>query len=323
MPVEFRCPIHHEPLDRSDPTRWVGVGHGEVYPVIDGIPILLPDRAERERVAQTDWSKPVGTSQPIDFYNDARFETIYSRDTHHEGRATLQNWLEQSVAPDGPVLEIGSGRGALQGIGSDYVALDYAFTALRRNIDPKHTRVCGTAEHLPFADGSIAFLFTIDALEHVPRADLSFAEIERVLMPGGIAYLLPAWHCVQYVCDGVRKRPYRDLNLPQKLAKLMLPIRTKPVVKAMGALPARVARRMTWTLSGARPTTMRYRRLRAEYEQFWESDCDACTRIDSHEGVLFFKSRGYELLNPAGGVVRQLLTRHEPVVVRKPRADVT
>jgi hypothetical protein len=143
-------------------------------------------------------------------------------------------------------------------------------------------------------------------------------EIDRVLAPGGVAYLLPAWHCVQYVCDGVRMRPYRDLTVGQKLAKLALPIRSKPIVKALGTLPSRAARRAMWRITGARPTTMRYRRLRAEYEHFWESDCDACSRIDSHEGVLFFKSRGYELLNPVGGAIRQLLTRHEAVVVRKP-----
>jgi SAM-dependent methyltransferase len=319
MPIEFRCPVHNEPLDRSDPARWIGTTHGEVYPVVDGIPILLPDRVERERIAKTDWSQPVDARRAIDFYNEARFETLYSRSTHDDGRATLERFLGSAAAP-GPALEIGSGRGALQGIGQPYVALDYAFTALRRNIDPKHTRVCGTAERLPFADGTFSFLFTVDALEHVPRADLAFAEVHRVLAPAGVAYLLPAWHCVQYVCEGIPKRPYSELNLRQKLVKASLPLRTRPALKALAALPKRVARRVGWSLGGGGETAFRYRQLDADYEHFWMSDCDACSRLDSHEGVLFFKSRGYELLSPRGGAFRQIMTRHEAVVVRKPPA---
>ena len=46
--------------------------------------------------------------------------------------------------------------------------------ALRQYIKPQYQRVCATAERLPFPDNSFRFLFTIAALEHVPRADLAF-----------------------------------------------------------------------------------------------------------------------------------------------------
>src|SRR2546423_821943 len=98
MSVEFQCPIHHEPLDQSDPKQWIGIGHGEKYPLVDGIPILLPDRAERQRVAETDWSAPVTTGQAIDFYNDARFENIYSREHDQERRESIQGWLARLTA---------------------------------------------------------------------------------------------------------------------------------------------------------------------------------------------------------------------------------
>jgi SAM-dependent methyltransferase len=215
------------------------------------------------------------------------------------------------------VLEIGSGKGGLQGVGGDYVALDYSFTALASHIAPAHQRVCGTAERLPFRDASFRFVFSITALEHVPRAAEAFEEIDRVLKPGGIAYLWPAWHCVQYNCEGIPVRPYRDLTLRQKLVKLSLPARRHALVKGAASLPARLVRRTAWVLSGRPPTTLRFGKLKPDYETFWLSDSDAASRLDSHEGTLFFHSRGYEMLRPGQALSRQLFARHEPVIARK------
>src|SRR5213075_2114468 len=118
----------------------------------------------------------------LDFYNATQNNTLHA--STHPYRATVEA-MAAKVRGLGATLEIGSGGGAMQGIGDEYVALDYGFTALREYIDPKYQRVCGTAEALPFADRSIAFVLTIDALEHVPRVDAAFDEIDRVLKPGG------------------------------------------------------------------------------------------------------------------------------------------
>ncbi|MGH7179902.1 MAG: class I SAM-dependent methyltransferase, partial [Tepidisphaeraceae bacterium] len=274
--------------------------------------------AQRERIGATDWKAPDSGSNALDFYNDtAGREQYYTNDlTDHRRRITAL--LSEAPPRGGAVLEIGSGAGGLQGIGDDdYVALDYSLTALRRFVDPRWQRVCGNAERLPLFGGSVRFLLTVTALEHVPRADLAMQEVHRVLMPGGVAFLEPAWHCVQWVCDGVRRRPYHELNLRQKWAKLTLPVRQIPAVKGVTALPWRTARRASWSVR-RRPMKFAFKSLRANYEQFWESDADACSRLDSHEAILFFRSRGYEILSPRGGLVRELTARHEAVVVRKP-----
>lgn len=322
MTAPLVCPVYREPLDRRDPDHYVGRVHGLVYPIVDGIPILLPDEAERLRVARTDWGSTnravdAGAS-PLDFYNQTRDQDLYCRGELDLARADIERWLSLADVP-GPTLEIGSGKGALQGLGDDYIALDYSFTALRRYIDPKHGRVCGTAERLPFESGALRFIFTVASLEHVPNADRAFAEIHRVLKPGGVAYLLPAWHCVQYNCEGIPVRPYSDLTLRQKLIKLSLPIRQSIPAKALAALPGRAARRARHAILGG-PTDLHFERLRPDYDRFWMSDSDAAARLDSHEGCLFFHSRGYRVLRPGPDAKSQLLARHEPVIVQKPRA---
>jgi SAM-dependent methyltransferase/uncharacterized protein YbaR (Trm112 family) len=317
--VELICPVHRTPLQVADDGLTCATD-GTKYPLADGIPVLLPSADDRARVLGTDWSQSKQDASPLDFYNQTRDHDQYCRTELNTVRQDVERWLAAAAAANvaGPTLEIGSGKGALQGTGGeDYVAVDYSFTALRQYIKPQYQRVCATAEQLPFPDNSFRFLFTIAALEHVPRADLAFDEIHRVLKPGGVAYLHPAWHCTQYNCDGIPVRPYRELTLGQRWVKLTLPLRQRGVVKAAAALPTRVLRRVSWSLAGRRATDMRFRRLRPDYQTFWVSDSDAASRLDSHEGCLYFQSRGYDVLSPGPSAARQLMCRHEPVVVRK------
>jgi hypothetical protein len=150
-------------------------------------------------------------------------------------------------------------------------------------------------------------------LEHIPSTDRAFEEIDRVLAPGGVAYLAPAWHCRSWNADGVPVRPYSDLPWRLRLTKLTLPIRDSVAYRASTTIPLRAWRRVTQK----GPGPLRFKRIRANYEHFWMSDSDACSSIDSHEAILFFERRGYELLNPGGGVASRLLFRADPVIVRK------
>lgn len=320
LPVEPHCPVHCEPLGRES-DAFVCATCDERYPVVAGVPVLIADRAERQRAAGTDWQK--GSTQqadktPLDFYNSLQHQDGYCREALEEVRRDMTRFLSLAKVA-GPVLEIGSGKGALQGFGGDYVACDYSLSAVSRHVKASHARVCASADRLPFPDETFRFVFTIATLEHVIHVDRAFREIDRVLAPGGVAYVAPAWHCVQYNCEGIPVRPYRDLNLRQKFVKVTLPIRQNLLVKALGTLPGRVVRRSAWARA-PHPTELRFERLQPDYETFWLSDSDAASRIDSHEGALFFHSRGYEVLAPGAQWFLQLLNRHGPVVVRKPAA---
>lgn len=316
----WQCPIHREPLSREG-DEFVGAS-GERYPVVDEIPVLLPDAQERVSVAGLEGSEhevdagQAGTAAA--FYNQTRDHDQYCRSSLDETRGWIESWIEKLGLPgSGTVLEIGSGKGALQGIGERYMALDYSFSALRTYVRPEHDRVCGTASQLPLPDASVSMVFTVAALEHVPEAGDSIREIERVLMPGGWAFLLPAWHCTQANCEGLPVRPYGDLSVSQKLRKVVLPVTTKPLVKAAMTLPGRAARRTFWALRGRPAQDFAFRRLRPTYDTFYMSDSDAASRLDSHEACLFFSARGYDVLSHPTGKA-QLLARHESVVVRKP-----
>jgi SAM-dependent methyltransferase len=192
------------------------------------------------------------------------------------------------------------------------VALDLSLSALRRNL-AGHAGLCATADMIPLASASCRFVFSVETLEHIPSTDRAFEEIDRVLAPGGVAYVAPAWHCRTWVADGIPVRPYRDLTLTQRVVKMSIPVRDSVIFRGAVSVPRRAWRRLTQPENGS----LRFKRLRPNYEHFWMSDSDACASIDSHEAILFFERRGYEILNPRGGVVSRLLFRAGPVIVRK------
>jgi hypothetical protein len=113
-------------------------------------------------------------------------------------------------------------------------------------------------------------------------------------------------------------RPYRELTFSQKIRKALIPLRNSLLFRGAFQIPWRAWRRIQ-AMGRKQPTKLVFGRLDANYDHFWMSDSDACASIDSHEGILFFESRGYEILMPLGGAVRRLLWRGEPVVVRKPQ----
>lgn len=312
------------PVTRK-PLEWVNgklVSHDEqrTFSVVDGIPILLPHAGDCDR-AEEIASATGGESEacPLSYYNRPSLQKEYYKDRGDlaHWHRVLGDWIARAQAT-GPTLEIGSGEGKLQGSGTDYVALDYSLTALRNHIDPKYQRICSSAEFLPFLNNTFGLVFSFDTLEHVPNPDRSFDELARVLKPGGVAVIKPAWHCVQNRCDGVSMRPYRELSVRQKLVKLSLPIISRPAFKAAVKLPRRMARRLLWSATDRSAIPLRFNRLTPDYKTRWGSDSDATAHLDSHEGCLYFHSRGYTVLNPGAGALHQLAAGHIVLVVRKP-----
>ena len=212
------------------------------------------------------------------------------------------------------VLEIGSSRAAFQHLAAGWIGIDLAVAASRHAVRPF---AAASAEALPFASGSFDGAWSIAVLEHVPNPERALDELGRVLKPGGVAYLAPAWHCRPWAAEGLQVRAFADLTWRQRLVKLGLPLRELLLFRALCALPVRLARELRYLLARRRPMRLRFGRLRPNYETFWCADADACTVLDPHETLLFFLSRGWTSPSHPDWAAR-LLARHGAIVVRKP-----
>lgn len=233
-----------------------------------------------------------------------------------EGRAeaaALRQFVDAFRLAEDRVLEVGIGRGAFQDVVRRWVGADLAASAGR--LVRKPFSAC-SAEALAFRDESFDGVWSIAVLEHVPRPEQALQEIARVLRPGGLAYLAPAWHCRSWARDGLPVRPYSELSWSQRLSKATIPMRDSLLVRGALELPVRLWRELRWRLEG-RALSLRFGRLDPNYETFWCADSDACSVLDPHEVLLWFASRGWT--SPSHGTAwRRLFVRHGAVVLRKP-----
>ncbi|HTX38068.1 MAG TPA: methyltransferase domain-containing protein [Bryobacteraceae bacterium] len=240
------------------------------------------------------------TPEAQDFYNvafdaqQARYEVV-ARDQAEllHIRDKVEEFVEKNHLSKAHVLDVGSGEGRLQDVVDDYTGLDISATARAKY----HKRfVQADARAMPFRDGEFDAVWTIWVLEHVPNPEQALREIRRVLKPGGLLFLYPAWLCSDLNAQGYPVRPYSDFGAAGKLIKFTVPLQRTAAFKAMYMLPIRAARLAAWKLH-QQPTTLHYRPLEPNYKTYWMPDSDAVNSIDMFEMYLWFRSRGDECLN--------------------------
>jgi ubiquinone/menaquinone biosynthesis C-methylase UbiE len=133
--------------------------------------------------------------------------------TNEAHAAYIRSFVSQESLTDREVLDIGCGFGwfiqiALEGGAKSVVGLEPTdedlATARRHLVDDRVTFRVGSVVHLPFADDSFDTVAMWEVLEHIPKGTeaAAFAEMARVLRPGGALYLsTPHSNIVAMVTD--------------------------------------------------------------------------------------------------------------------------
>jgi SAM-dependent methyltransferase len=271
-----------------------------------------PLSQEEVRAAQDYYA--AAYAKPAIEAEQGEYDTKYLRTAEWAARkfdiaGQIRAFVEDHKLSDKAVLEIGSGRGNLQEIVDNYTGLDISPNVARFY---KKKFVLGSATALPFQDNSFDALWSVFVLEHVQNPEQALSEARRVVKNGGLMFWLPAWNCPPWLAQGYKVRPYSDFGLYGKAIKVTLPLRGSNVYRVATTMPVRMVRAQAAKLG---PTTLRYRRLEPNYQEYWGADSDAVNSIDSHEAMLWFSSRGDECVNCGGEPIFFPLSHH-PLIIR-------
>jgi uncharacterized protein YbaR (Trm112 family)/ubiquinone/menaquinone biosynthesis C-methylase UbiE len=271
------------------------------YAISDGIPRMVG-----QEVHQTSF----------DFYN-APDEERYGREELIEFSEMIEKLLTRfsSNAAEEVVVDLGCGKGPLQGCHPNYIGIDLSYYSLKQYLDSAKS-IQADMEKVPLANESVDFVFSIAALEHISRPESCFAEVNRILKPGGVAFLYPSWFCRPWAAKGLHKKRFRELNLWDKINKSTIPIRNNLIFRAAYTIPRRACVETSYGI-WPRKLSFRYKKLKPNLEQYLAADSDAFSSMDPHTAIMYFRSRHYEIIS-AKTLQERLFVRHTPVIVRKP-----
>ncbi len=166
-------------------------------------------------------------------YDSRRYALVNRWDPRHE--KTIRANLE--LVPGQRVLEIGCGRGhltkRLREWGLDATGIDANPNASELAVSDGVAHMY--AESLDFPDASFDKIVSVHAIEHLPDLDGAFAEMARVLRPGGEAlFIYPAepiqgiWAVPTAVI--LHKNPFKAREVhcqwlwPSKVRRLLEPL---------------------------------------------------------------------------------------------------
>jgi glycosyltransferase involved in cell wall biosynthesis/SAM-dependent methyltransferase/uncharacterized protein YbaR (Trm112 family) len=204
--LRFVCPLCRGPLQsaadayRCDPC-------GRTYPIVDGIPIFLPDDtpAEHDELDHLHPSHDYGAggdahkaaqAEHFDRAVAEEFEITRPHGTPRLYRFLLQEKFRRATAPIGPHLVGASALTVCGGSGMDAEFLaragavvtssDISLGAARRTQERARrygldiAPIVADVERLPFTDGAFDLVLVHDGLHHLDQPQVGLAEMARV-----------------------------------------------------------------------------------------------------------------------------------------------
>ncbi len=257
-------------------------------------------------------------------YAEYHEKNMFRHDLRTPQRDLVEHYIATLKIPDdASVVEVGCGLGHLHICHPNWKGFEYADSAValaKKIYGPELGIVEADGRDLPLASNSVDFLFSFDALEHIPECEKAFDEIVRVMKPGATGYLHPAWNCRSWTVKKLEVRPYSELTLAEKIGKFLIPLRDNVAFRLMCNLPGRIVREIRLLL-GARALPLDYTPLHPDtglwtrYDR--NADDDAFICMDAHAALAYFVSRGWATPSHPG-FLKRFAVRSGGILVRKP-----
>jgi len=139
-------------------------------------------------------NKQVSARHPVCDYEGSRYQTEFWDGQGREYEDAVERIaLAHLLPPHGRrLIEIGAGFGRLADLYRGYdqvILLDYAKSQLRRAQErlgnQRFIYVAGDLYNLPLADAAVDTAVTVRVLHHIRDLEAAFAQIGRILRPGG------------------------------------------------------------------------------------------------------------------------------------------
>lgn len=211
----------------------------------------------------------------------------------HRLYSQLIDFIKNNKLEKKKCLEIGSGCGMFQDLVLDYTGTDIS-DGLKSYY--KKPYAVATGNKYPFDNNSFDAIWTITVFEHIPHLDNALSEIKRLLKPGGVVFFAPAWFCRSWAADGYAVRAYSDFNLRGKIIKALIPIRNSIFFRALHVFPTRVLRHIGYFF-GRRNQSIKYKKLKPNWDYRWVADSDACNSIDPYDAIIWFEQNGFKCIS--------------------------
>jgi SAM-dependent methyltransferase len=251
------------------------------------------------------------------FYEHIDRANIYTTESaldKHPFFPLLKDFIDKWLLANKKCLEIGSSKGLFQNLVADYTGVDVA-EGLKSYYHKPYVIVSDA--RLPFPAEHFDAVFTYATHEHIPEIELALKEMVRVLKPGGVCLLAPAWHTRSWFAQGYAVRPYSGLSVRGKFIKLSIPFRDFFLFRWTIVLFRRIFRLLLYAVS-SHPVPLRYKKLKANYDKFWQSDSDACNSLDPFDIILWFRSRKF-ICHGYDKLLKLLFVRTSALEIQKPK----